>query len=152
MTTSAAVIAGSVALVGGLRRRRGPCVEPVLAVTGVSCGGGSEAARSTVLTRCDGSGCHASSRGATAVAVRCGGYWRSYAAWWIRGGSARVGTLVDWATRASSDPGLLLPAICRPLSLGWLPWRSWSDLLAAGQLCQFWRGGGLSDRLLLHLS
>jgi hypothetical protein len=33
MTTSAAVITGSIALVGGLRRRRWPCVEPVLAVT-----------------------------------------------------------------------------------------------------------------------
>ena len=47
-----------------------------------------------------------------------------------------VGTLVGWATGASSDPGPLLRAICLSPSSSWFSWWSWPVLPAAGQRCR----------------
>jgi hypothetical protein len=74
---------------------------------GVLSGGGSEAACS---------------------AVRCGGCWSFARRGECGAGSSEVGTVVGWATRASSDPDPLLPVIFLPL-----PWVGFRD--GAGQIC-----------------
>jgi len=74
------------------------------------------------------------------MCLRRSDYWRDCCG----AGSAGVGTLVGWATGASSDPGPLLPTICLSPSSGWFSWWSWPVLPAAGRRCPLRWGGGLS--------